>query len=275
MARVPVNGIELNIEVEGTGQPVLLLHGLGSSIASLAAERALLRHARRVVAIDCRGHGASSKPSAFTIDDHVADLLGLMDALGLERADLLGRSMGSYIAQGAASRAPQRFGRLMLVVPRAHSAESSATRLRRRLASELDGRSPDQQRRILLAAMLAPGTPDRTARLLAAMGTPHATPLSAPEEAAAAKAIEAFDLRADLPRISAHTLVVSGRHDWLNPPSEGALIAALIPAASHVILEHSGHLPAIEQRDDYLGLVASFLMEPRPWPGDTGDASAT
>ncbi|MGO9545816.1 MAG: alpha/beta fold hydrolase [Rhodomicrobium sp.] len=259
MPLISVNGIRLNAAIEGEGPPLLLLHGLGSSIASLGAEIEHFRPHRRIIAIDARGHGGSDRPARFTIQDHIADVVAVLDALGIAKCALLGRSMGSYIAQGAAAAAPERIGDLVLVVPRAHASESSMIRLRRHYASELQGRSRQEQRRILLGHMLAPSTPARMASLLAALAEKSQDELSGAGEEAAMAATAAFDFRAVLPRITARTLVVSGRHDWLNPPEEGALIASLIPGARQAVLEHSGHLPAVEERECYLALIASFL----------------
>lgn len=263
MALVHVNGIRLNVEITGAGPPLVLLHGLTSSIASLRGEIGHFRKVRRVIAIDARGHGASDKPTHYTIEDHIADVLALLDTLEITRCALLGRSMGSYIAQGVATRMPHRVDDLVLVVPRAHAIESSMTRLRRTYAHELDGRSAEEQRRILLSHMLAPGTPKRTAALLAAMAANAATPLTQTEEAAAMAATARFDFRAHLPAVTARTLVVSGRHDKLNPPAEGALIASLVASARHVVLEESGHLPATEEPRRYLAVIDEFLRRPQ------------
>src|SRR5271165_1379422 len=137
MAFMEVNGIRMNVAVEGQGPPLILLHGLGSTIAALSAEIGHFSRYRTVVAYDARGHGGSDRPAHYTMHDHVADLRGVMDALGIERSALLGRSMGSYIGQAAACAMPERFSHLVLVVPRAHAKESTMARLRRELAAEL------------------------------------------------------------------------------------------------------------------------------------------
>jgi 3-oxoadipate enol-lactonase len=259
MPFMQVNGIRLHVVVEGSGQPLILLHGLGSSIASLSAEIAYFRSRCQVIVYDARGHGASDRPSEYGMQDHIGDLLGLIDALGIGQCALLGRSMGSYIAQGAACSAPDRFSRLVLVAPRASAREASLLKLRRCFATELQGRDRRQQSRFLLGKMLAPSTPSRKATLLAALSENPAEQLSDAEEAVAMAAAGSFDFRGVLTNVTAPTLVISGRHDLLNPPEDGALIAALIPGARQVILEHSGHLPAIEERKAYLSLVADFL----------------
>lgn len=68
------------------------------------------------MAYDVRGHGASDKPAAFSMADHVADLLGLCCALGLTRPALVGFSMGSYITLRTAELHPHAFGRIVLIV---------------------------------------------------------------------------------------------------------------------------------------------------------------
>ncbi|MGG2309991.1 alpha/beta fold hydrolase, partial [Salmonella enterica] len=75
-------------------------------------------------------------------------------------------------------------------------------------------------------------------------------------------ATSVFDFRAGLTAVTARTLVLSGRHDRLNPPQAGALIAALIPEARHEVIENAGHLLAIEARASYLGLIRTFLAHP-------------
>jgi 3-oxoadipate enol-lactonase len=253
-------GVRLHVEIAGDGPPVVLLHGLTSSVAALAPEIAFLSPWRRTIAIDARGHGASDKPPAYTLDDHVADVLAVMDRLGVARAALLGRSMGSYVAQGVAIAAPDRIDDLVLVVPRAHAVESSLARLRRAHAADLDGRDPDAQRALLRRLMLAPTTPERTASLLATLATRGVDRLTPAEEVAAMAAVAVFDFRPHLHRITARTWVVSGRHDRLNPPAEGAIIAAAVAGARHAVLERAGHLPAVEDRDAYLAAVGAALL---------------
>ena len=259
MPLVNVNGVRLNVEVAGHGPPIVLLHGLTSSIAALRPEIDRLSISHRTIAVDSRGHGGSDKPPGYTLADHIADVVSLLDHLGLETTALLGRSMGSYIAQGVAIAVPSRISELVLVVPRVHAEESSVTRLRRELSAELRDKSPAEQRRIMLVAMLAATTDERKASLIAAMSASTVVPLTEAEEHAAAAAVTRFDFRPRLSTISARTLVVSGRHDRLNPPLEGELIASMIPRARQVILERSGHLPAIEEREAYLAAIADFL----------------
>ncbi|MGC9196834.1 MAG: alpha/beta fold hydrolase [Syntrophobacteraceae bacterium] len=102
---------------EGRGDtPVLFLHGYVDSWRSFEAVLDCVCLAGRIVVPDLRGHGDSDKPACcYGIEDYALDLSLLMDALGLDKVDLVGHSMGSFIAQFLAARYPERVGRLVLI----------------------------------------------------------------------------------------------------------------------------------------------------------------
>ena len=68
-----------------------------------------------------------------------------------------------------------------------------------------------------------------------------------------------YDVRAQLGAIMAPTLVIAGRHDWITPPTQGEEIHRLIPRSEYVVFEKSGHMPFIEEQDDFLAVVRRFL----------------
>lgn len=114
-------GVRIHYTDDGAGAPVVLVHGLTSS-----AERnwrrpgvidALVAAGRRVIAIDCRGHGESDKPhdaEAYAGGKMGDDVVALMDYLGIDRVDLAGYSMGGMIATSLLARQPERFGRVII-----------------------------------------------------------------------------------------------------------------------------------------------------------------
>ncbi len=85
--------------------------------------------------------------------------------------------------------------------------------------------------------------------------------LTPQEQAAANKALEGFDFRSDLHKITAETLVISGKHDGLNPPILGREIANLIPNATFVEFEKSGHVPNAEEPEKFINIIRNFLIE--------------
>ena len=111
-------GVRLNYMHGGPadGPAVILLHGLGDSSFSFSRVLAFMPRHLRVVAVDQRGHGNSDRPaSGYSMDAFASDLLSLMDALAIDRATLVGHSMGSFVARCAAEKAHERITRLVLI----------------------------------------------------------------------------------------------------------------------------------------------------------------
>jgi pimeloyl-ACP methyl ester carboxylesterase len=115
---VVAGGVRLNYVHGGpAGAPVvLMLHGLSDSSYSFSRVLPLLADRLRVIALDQRGHGDSDRPTTgYSTNALAGDLLELMDALRIDRATVVGHSMGSFVARRVAERAPERITRLILV----------------------------------------------------------------------------------------------------------------------------------------------------------------
>ncbi len=96
-----VNNIDYHVESHGSGKPLVLLHGFTGSSANWAAQVGFLADHFRVVTVDLLGHGATNAPTdpaRYAIDRQAADILGILDMLEVERAHLLGYSMGGRLA---------------------------------------------------------------------------------------------------------------------------------------------------------------------------------
>jgi pimeloyl-ACP methyl ester carboxylesterase len=119
--RVQNGGVELSVSDAGEGTPVVLLHGLTATRRYVVmGSRALERSAHRVVAYDARGHGASSPAPGASLYGYellADDLQAVLDALGIERAVLVGASMGAHTALRLALTRSQRVGALALITP--------------------------------------------------------------------------------------------------------------------------------------------------------------
>jgi pimeloyl-ACP methyl ester carboxylesterase len=115
---------DLALDDDGTGPPVVLLHGLTATRRYVVmGSRTLERGGHRVVAYDARGHGASAPaplPSEYTYADLAQDLIDVLDDRGLERAVLAGASMGAHTALRVALEAPERVAGLVVVTPAFH-----------------------------------------------------------------------------------------------------------------------------------------------------------
>ena len=112
-------GIHIHYETEGDGPPLVLQHWSFASLESWYDYGYVpaLRDDHRVILLDARGHGASDKPhepDAYTLSKRVADIVAVLDDLGVGRADFFGYSMGGWIGFGVARYAPERFRSLII-----------------------------------------------------------------------------------------------------------------------------------------------------------------
>lgn len=257
-----VNGIDLHVTQAGSGKPLLLIHGITVDASFEEYEIEQLAESFHVIAPDLRGHGRSTRPISFTLRDHVEDMIALLDALGIQRTAVLGASMGSYIAQALALSIPERVSDLILVVAKAHGTTSSSARVLAEHAAELEGMSREEQQQWLNAQMFAPQTPANIRQRVLDCFTAQkdlGLNLTADQLEAANKAMLNFDFRDQLPNLEVRTLVISGRHDILNPPEEGLQITHLLPHVQMEIFENSGHLLSWEEPDHYVEAIRIFL----------------
>lgn len=143
MKVLSADGIEIAFETIGEGPPLILLHGFASSRQcwrDLGYAGAFAQAGRRVILIDARGHGQSCKPrnlQAYRQRQRAADVIAVMNALGIARAGVFGYSMGGWTGIGAAQHHPDRID--ALIVCGAHGFEQSMEPFRRALAQSMEG----------------------------------------------------------------------------------------------------------------------------------------
>ena len=233
--------------------PLVLLNAIGTTTATWDGVVEPLSERLRVIRIDTRGHGAA--PPAHepcTIANLGGDVLAALDKLGMDRAHLAGVSLGGMVAMWLAAHHPERVARLALLSTSAHLP---AARWRERAATVRRGgmaaiAGPVVARWITPA--LAARDPELVARLTAMLQSTD------PESyARCCEAIAGMDLRADLPRIGAPTLVIAGAADQAIPVDHAHMIADGIAVARLCVLPDAAHIPTIEQA----GPIAVRLLE--------------
>lgn len=225
--------------------PVLVLSGsLGSTLRMWDPQVAALSEEYRVVRYDTRGHGSSPvPPGPYSVADLGYDVLALLDLLGVQRAHFAGISLGGMTGMWLAANAPERVDRLALLCTSARLGPPQMWTQRAATArTEGTAALADAVVRRWFTADFAehePGTVQRMADMVAAT----------PGEgyAGCCAAIENLDLRADLARITAPTLVVAGAEDHATPPSHAAFIAAGIGGAGLRVVPDAAHLAAWER----------------------------
>ncbi|SER85703.1 alpha/beta fold hydrolase [Salipaludibacillus aurantiacus] len=254
---IRVNGVRLNLKFYGEGEPVILLHGLGGSLEGMATLAKGLMDKYRVIAYDCRGHGRSEKPAVYSLEDHAKDLIGLVDYFGYEKVKAVGFSMGSYITMNAAAIHPDRFEKMVLIAPKIKGDMSSVERLLNEQGLNALTASPLQRYLVLRKAAFSPDT--SFVKKLKLMCLAGSSKLTRCQSSAAAEALRGFDLRQRLSDITVKTLVCSGKHDGINPPSDGEETAALLPEAQFVLFKNSGHHIIIEEEKRCLTIIRKFF----------------
>lgn len=256
MAIISIGGCRLNVVVEGPeeGRAIVLSHHIGGDHAAFDAQIPALA-GRRVIRFDTRGQGASDAPPGdYSVAMLGADVLAILDTLGISTADFVGVSQGGMTGMWLAANHPARIGRLVVAnstpfLPNKAMWDDLAARARAEgmagiARSTIEGWLSDGFRAAHPAAV------DRLVATMAAM----------PVEGYAGNAavLRDVDLRADLASIAAPTLVIGGAEDG---PRGAAvpLITAGVQQGRSIVLDGAAHLTNIEAPAAFNAAVAAHL----------------
>jgi pimeloyl-ACP methyl ester carboxylesterase len=229
MPLLAVNGIELYYESHGSGSPLVLIGGLGLAVSEIQPLIRALSAGCRVIALDNRGAGGSSKPQGpYTVEQMAQDVVELMARLGLPRAHVLGISMGGRIAMTLALDQPELVDHLVLVSTGPRTGGRGRVRLGMAVSRLPVLRGKDPQPRHALRAQF--------------------------------EASSHFDCTGRLAGMTRPTLIVHGRSDRVAPVSLAEEMHARIPG-SRLVLAPGGHLIALlpQRRDQFVAAVREFL----------------
>ncbi len=275
MLKAAVNDTVLHVESDGTGPPLVVVHGgLGVDHRIYRRTLAPLAEMFRVVFFDQRGNGRSAPVdlATVTMEQLADDVAALADALGLERFSVLGHSYGGFVAQEFALRYPDRLDRLVLVdtTPGGLGASESPD----------DDQGPPPPDELLKLLAVPPASDDEMAAMMHRL-LPFYFPKTDAESVAplfdgtvfrAGMLRRGFEVLScwssvdRLENITAPTLLLAGRHDVFTSVPQSFRIGRRIPDATTVVLEHSGHFPWIEESGPFFAAL-------REWMG-TGSVSS-
>lgn len=260
MSIASINGVALNHRSSGAegGSPLILVNSLGTDLTIWGDVLPLLAPRHRVLTYDKRGHGHSATPPGpYTIDDHVADLMGLADHCGFSSFALCGISIGGMIAMRLASRFPGKVSRLVLCDTGARIGTTETWN--NRIAQVQNGGMASIAEPVL-ERWLSPDFRDRHPAEFARWRKMFES--CSPEGYVACCAtVRDTDLAADLAHIAAPTLVVVGEADVVTPPEMAQQLAGGIAGATYKTIRHAGHVPAIEQPEMLGTLIRDYLNE--------------
>ncbi|HUI72462.1 MAG TPA: alpha/beta fold hydrolase [Spirochaetia bacterium] len=248
-----VNGIHLHYRVSGKGEPLVLIAGWGTDSRTWAFQLLPFQKSFLVVRFDNRGVGRSDKPQGpYTMKVMAADVIGLMDHLGIGAANVVGLSMGGMIAQEVAINYPDRVLKLVLgstfacqrngsgpTAECARHAGGDARQFRLALASLAGKRSLG---RLVVLAMI---------RLLSSYGMEGFKSQGA--------AIREHDTSDRLHLIQCPTLVIAGTRDRVIRPSSSEFIVSRLPRGSLKMIENGSHSISSENRREFNDAVLGFL----------------
>ena len=245
MPYAEIDNARLHIRQQGSGPVALFVHGFPLDSSMWTDQINALSDLRRCIAVDLRGFGRSSPVTGepLTMEGHAADLAAVLDLVSEEKADIVGLSMGGYVALAFAEMYPDRVRSIALLDTRSapDSAEAKAGRdaAAERLLAE--GRAAFAAG--MESALLAPeASVSSRARLRSQIeGCPYETIV-----AALAGMRDRPDRTQGLPNISAPASVLVGEFDAVTPPSDAEEMALALPDSSLTIVPGAGHMTPIE-----------------------------
>jgi len=259
---VDAGGIPTNYLEAGVGAPVVLIHGSGPGVSAYANWRLTmpaLAAGMRVLAPDMAGFGFTAKPGGYSMTMWSAQLIGFLDALGIEKASLVGNSFGGSLALDVAANHPDRVDKLVLMgacgVPfpitdgldRVWGYEPSIADMRSILDIFAHDRNlvNDELAELRYRASIEPGVQEAFSSMFPAPRQRWVDALVTPEDR----------IRA-LPH---ETLVIHGRDDRVIPLANAELLVRLIERAQLHVFGRCGHWTQIEWADEFNALLLRFL----------------
>lgn len=281
-----VRGTRLYFDVEGAGlvpdgarmqeRPVaLVIHGGpgGDHTGFKPAMDPLGQH-MQLIYFDHRGQGRSDRgdPATYTLDENVEDMEALRMYLGLGPVVSIGTSYGGMVAMAHAARYPDAVSHLVLIVTASHGGFIERAR------AIVADRGTEAQRqgweRALAGGYKIPAQMDEYYRIMgplysrthdeekAAQGRSRAIYSPEPLNRAFAPGgfLRGFDLRPELGRITAPTLILAGRHDWICPPEFSEEIHRLIPGSQLRIFENSSHSIRSDEPGPMIDAIERFVL---------------
>jgi len=260
MAEIEVNGVLTYYEERGSGTPLVLMHGLGGSTELWKHVAGPLAEDFRVVMYDLRGSGrTATPPGPYSFDQLVADLDGVIEALGLGRVLLMGHSMSGALVLAYAAAHPEKvLGAVGVGAP----------------AQIPDGGRDGMRSRAETVEALGMGA---VAETVATNGMAPSFREAHPNEfqafvrllesndpagyAAQCRVVAELDVTAELGNISAPVLLLAGDKDGVAPPAASEKTAAAIPNARYVQIEDCAHILPWEKPETLLEAARPFLLE--------------
>jgi proline iminopeptidase len=252
-----------------------LVHGgPGVDHTSLKARYGQLADRMQLVYFDHRGQGRSTRgdPATYILDQNVEDMEALRRYLGVKAIVSIGTSYGGTVAMAHAARYPDSVSHLILIATCAHGGYAAraveivaergtpeqVSQCRDLFAGRID--SSDKLRQYFIAMSTLYARKDDLASLKVGLERAILSPEALNRAHGPGGFMRSLDLRPELGKIRAPTLIVAGRHDWICAPELSEELHRLIPDSDLRIFENSAHYIATDEREMLLDVIAGFLV---------------
>ena len=258
--KATINGIEIDYRDEGSGVPVVFIHAFPLNQSMWDDQLSHLRDHCRVISLDLRGFGGSDAPNGvYSIDEMAADVRGLMTALEIDRAVLVGLSMGGYIALAFFRNYPEAVRGLVLADTRAgaDTQEARERRLNSALKAEREGsRAIGEDLIPLLLGRTTMETRPSVVEKVRTMIEGNSPQGIAGAQRAMAGRRDSTNM---LPVIDVPVLIVVGSEDTLTPVAEAERLCGGIHGARLRTIDSAGHLSNLEQPEGFNAALIDFI----------------
>jgi pimeloyl-ACP methyl ester carboxylesterase len=271
MPKIHANDIEIYYEIHGTGEPLILIAGLGYDSWMWHRMAPGLADHFQVIVFDNRGVGQTDKPPGpYSVHTLADDTVGLLAGLGIERAHVLGHSMGGFVAQAMALNHPKLVDRLILSATNfggPHHIPVTAEAMA--VLTDTSGDPIERLRRGILVSC-TPGFGERHPDIIEVWLAYRAENPLQPEAYQAQMAVglglmdEQASFDGKLKDVEAPTLILFGEDDKVVPPGNAELLADQIPNSQVRILPEAGHFYPFDATDRAVEAIVGFLKAPIP-----------
>ncbi len=256
--RVKVNGIHVNYEMTGSGEPLVLIHGFGGDLTSWAGHVPVFAQHYQVLAWDQRGFGQSDKPGEYSLKLFASDLHLLLKVLKIDRAFILGTSWGGIVAQRFTLDYPEMVKALVITSSSSEVNEKMAKNCEARaemvekggiesLSVDLDGR--------FVSAF--PGNVDRITE--GALSRPHVDAKAYAGVDRAVAGLYRNPMTPELKKIACPTLIMGAGKDVIAGAGGSVVIHRNIPGSKLVIIQDCGHNIGTERPEVFYSTILDFL----------------
>jgi len=257
MAHRTVNGVELFYEdTGGTGEVILFHHGYTGSHDTWPEIVERLRNRYRCVMMDGRGAGDSAHPDGgYTIEQYAADVIGMADALGIDRFTYVGHSMGGGIGMWLGLEYASRLNRLILVAPVGSGGVHIAPEQRAANAKLWYDRNADE---LVRQRMLGTARPEIADEVVAKSRVDRALSVSKGHYEGSWDSMQSFNVSDRLGEITTPTLMIAGAADTLVRPNVEDYLR--LPNASLHVFNRVGHMVPSDVPEEFAALIADFMQ---------------